>query len=91
MIFFKEDKNNAKVKNIEDKIPDISQPVHDVLGTSPEDPLKLLTSTAYRAPSGDSQGTNTKIDYLMKKLFFRFSRPCITYLFLFFTGRIKKV
>ena len=29
----------------------------------------------------------TKIDGLMKKLFFRSNSPCTTYLFLFFTGR----
>ena len=33
------------------------------------------------------QGTNTKIDDLMKKLFFRSNSPCITCLFLLFTGR----
>ena len=48
-----------------------TQPAHDVLGTSPEGPLKILTSETYRAPSGDSQGTNTKIDDFMKKLLFR--------------------
>ena len=35
----------------------------------------------------DSQGTNTKTDYLMKRLFFRSNSLCIKYLFLFFTGR----
>ena len=50
-------------------------------------PLKVLTSRIYREPSGDSQGTKTKIDDLMKKMFFRSNSPCITYLFLFFTGR----
>ena len=39
------------------------QPAHDVLGTSPEGPLKVLMS---RRPSEGSQGTNTKIDDLMK-------------------------
>ena len=34
----------------------------DVPGTSPEGPLKVLTSGTSRGPSGDSQGTNTKID-----------------------------
>ena len=38
-------------------------------------------------PSGDSQGTNTKIDDLMKKLFFRCNSPCFTHLFLFFTEK----
>ena len=33
---------------------------------SQEHPLKVLTSRTYRRPSGDSQGTNTKIDDLMK-------------------------
>ena len=44
-----------------------------------------------RFPKGlnvqDLQGTNTKTDVLMKKLFFRSNSPCITCLFLFFTGR----
>ena len=30
-----------------------AQPVHDVLGTSPEDPLKVPTSGTYSGPSGD--------------------------------------
>ena len=64
-----------------------SQPKHDVLGTSPEGPLKVLMSGIYREPSGGSQGTNTKIDDLMKKLFFRGNSACVTHLFLFFTGR----
>ena len=51
-----------------------SQQAHDVPGT-------------FKGPSGDSQGTNTKIDDLMKKIFFRSNSPCITYLFMFFTGR----
>ena len=63
------------------------QPAHDVPGTSPEGLLKVLTSGIYKGPSGDSQGTNTKIDDFMKKLFLRSNSPCITYLFLFFTGR----
>ena len=52
-------------------------------------PLKvvLLTSGTYRRPLGDFQGTNSKTDNLMKKLCFRSKSPCITYLFLFFTGR----
>ena len=31
-----------------------SQPAHDVPGTSPEGPLKVLTSGTSRGPSGDS-------------------------------------
>ena len=64
-----------------------AQPAHDVPRTSPEGLLKVLTSGFYKGPSGDSQGTNTKIDDFMKKLFLRSNSPCITYLFLFFTGR----
>ena len=30
-----------------------SQPAHDIPGTSPESPLKALTSKTYREPSGD--------------------------------------
>ena len=33
---------------------------------SQEHPLKVLTSITYRRSAGDSQGTNTKIDDLMK-------------------------
>ena len=61
-----------------------SQPAHDVSGTSPEGPLKVVTSGTYRGPSGDPQGTNIKNDNLVKKLFFRSNSSCITYLFLFF-------
>ena len=60
---------------------------HNVPGTSPEGPLKVLMTGTYRGSSCDSQGTNTKIDELMKKLFCRCNSPCITHLFLFFTGR----
>ena len=65
----------------------VIQPAHGILWTSPEGPLKVLVSGTYKWPSGDSQGTNTKIDDFIKKLFFRSNSPCITYLFLFFTGR----
>ena len=40
-----------------------------------------------RGPSGDSPETNAKIDNLMKKSIFKSNSPCITYLFLFITGR----
>ena len=72
---------------IEKIIKGIPQPAHEVPGTSPEGSLKVLTSGTYRRLSGDSQGTNTKIDDFMKKLFFRSNSPCIIYLFLLFTGR----
>ena len=60
-----------------------TQPAHDVPGTSSEGLLKVLIFATYRGPSGDSQGTNTKISDFMKKIFFRIISPCITYLFLF--------
>ena len=47
----------------------ITQPERNVRGTSPEGPLKVLTSGASRGPSGDSQGTNKNIDNLMKNVF----------------------
>ena len=47
------------------------QPTHDFPRTSPEGSLSVLMSGTYREPSGDSQGTNTKTDDLMKKMFFR--------------------
>ena len=64
-----------------------TQPAQDVLGTYPEDHLKVLTFETYEGPSRNSQGTNTRIDDFMKKLFFRSNSSCNTYLFLFFTGR----
>ena len=71
----------------------ITQPAREVPGTSPEGPLKVLTSETSRGPSRDSQGTNTKTDDLMKKLFFRCNSSCFTHLFLLFTGKsnIQKV
>ena len=74
---------------IEKIITGNTQPAHNVLGTSLEGALKVLTPGTYRRPSGDSQETNTKIDDFMKKLFFRSKNPCIKYLFLFFIGRIN--
>ena len=64
-----------------------TQPAHDVPGKSPEGLLKVLTSGIYKGPSGDSQGTNTKIDDFMRKLFFRSNSLYLTCLFLFFTRR----
>ena len=60
-----------------------TQPAHDVPGTSSEGLLKVLIFATYRGPSGDSQGTNTKISDFMKKIFFRIISPCITYLVFF--------
>ena len=71
--------------NLGDRKSQITQPTHDVPLSSPEGHLKVRTSGTYRGPSGDSQGTNAKTDDL-KKLFFRYNGPCITHLFLFFTG-----
>ena len=68
-------------------IKTLTQLTHNVPGTSPEVPLKILTSGTYRGPSGNSQGTNIKTDDLMKNLCFRSSSPCIKDLFLHFTGR----
>ena len=48
-----------------------TQTAHDVPETSPEGSLNALTSRTYKRPSGDSEGTNTKIDDFMKKLFFK--------------------
>ena len=64
-----------------------TQLAHDVPGKSPEGLLMVLRSGTYKSPSEDSEGTNTKIDDFMKKLFFRNNSPCITYLLLYFTGR----
>ena len=61
-----------------------TQPAHDVQGTSPESLLKVLTSGTYRGPSGDSQGTNTKTDDFMKKLFFRKIRVLVLHIYFCF-------
>ena len=63
-----------------------NQLAQDVPGrprTSPEGPLKVLTSETYKGPSGDSQKTYTKIDNFIKKVFFRSNSPCIISVFLF--------
>ena len=38
-----------------------TQPAQDILGTSPEGPLKVITSRSYRGPSGDSLGPIQKL------------------------------
>ena len=48
---------------------------HDVLGTSPEGPLKVLISETYGEPSWDSQEANTKADDLKENLFLRSKCP----------------
>ena len=60
-----------------------------IASTEPVSPLKFLTSWTYKRPSGDYQGTDTKIDELMTKLFFRNNSNYITDLLLFFTRRIN--
>ena len=57
-----------------------TRPAHDVPGTYPDSLLKVLTSGTYRGPSGDSQGTNTKTDDFMKKLFFRSIRVLVLHI-----------
>ena len=57
-----------------------TQAAHDVPGTSPDSLLKVLMYGTYREPSGDSQGTNTKIDDFMKKLFFRSIRVLVLHI-----------
>ena len=50
----------------------ITQLAQDYTGTSPEGPLNVLTSGAYRRPSRGTQGTNTKIYglWFIKKIVF---------------------
>ena len=59
------------LENMDDAQNEIGtpQPTHDIPDSSPEGPLKVLTSGTYRGSSGDSQRTNTKIDNLTKKCF----------------------
>ena len=68
-----------------------TQPARDVLEKCPEGLLKVLTSVTSGRPSGDSQGTNTKIDDRMKRLCFRLNSPCFKYLFLFFFTEKKNI
>ena len=68
-----------------------SQPARDVPRTSPEGPLKVLTSGTSRGPSGDCQGTNKKIDNLMKKVLFRWIQQFLFYTSVtFFTGKTPR-
>ena len=64
-----------------------TQPANYAPRMSPEGSLKVLTSGTYKGSSGDSQGTNTKTEELMKKLFFKSNSPCITYVILFSAGK----
>ena len=69
--FDKVEKTLSEVESIALKnLIERTKPARDVPVTSTEGPLKVLTSGTSRGPSGDSQGTNTKIDDLMKILLF---------------------
>ena len=57
----------------------ITQPAHDVLGTSLEGSLKVLMSRTYRRHSEGSQGTNKKIDDLMKLMIDDFQKQQSSY------------
>ena len=72
------DINGIAILSIHDV--DLSQPARNVVGTSPEGPIKVLT---FRELLKDQQ----KIDDLMKKVFFKCNSPCFTHLLLFFTGK----
>ena len=72
------DINGIAILSIHDA--DLSQPARNVMGTSPEGPIKVLT---FRELLKDQQ----KIDDLMKKVFFKCNSPCFTHLLLFFTGK----
>ena len=50
-------------------------------------PARDLTETSRLETPGDLQGTNTEIDDLMKRVFFRCNSPCFTHPSLFFTGK----
>ena len=69
--FDKVEKTLSEVESIALKnLIERTKPARDVPVTSTEGPLKVLRSGISRGPSGDSQGTNTKIDDLMKILLF---------------------
>ena len=63
------------------------QPECNASGTSPEGPLKVLTSGIFRGPSGDSYRTKKNIDDLIKKVFFRCNSLSFIHLLLFFTEK----
>ena len=71
------------------KLLDQTQPDYDVLGTSHEFPLKVLTSGTSREPSGDSQKTKKRFGDLMKKELFRCNSSSFTHLSLFFYWKNK--
>lgn len=62
---------------------------HENIMTSADGPLKVLDVQEQQENfrRWESQGTNAKIDYSMKKLVFEKKSHCITYQILFFTGR----
>ena len=56
--FLDADKKNMLIVTVIGKRKrEVAQPARDVLGTSPEGPLKVLTSGTSRGPPGDLQGT----------------------------------
>ena len=68
------DINGIAILSIHDV--DLSQPARNVVGTSPEGPIKVLT---FRELLKDQQ----KIDNLMKKVFFKCNSPCFTHIYCF--------
>ena len=62
---------------------------HENIMTSADGPLKVLDVQEQQENfrRWESQWTNAKIDYSMKKLVFENKSHCITYQILFFTGR----
>ena len=65
---------------IEKVVIRITQPEHNVPGTSPEGPLKVLTFRIFRKLSEDQY----KNWSFYEKIVFRGNSPCITYFFMFF-------
>ena len=64
-------------------VPAGTQRPMDVPWRSPKGPNVQDLKETFRELSGEQRKTND----LMKKLFFRCSSPCITDIFLFFTGK----
>ena len=69
------------------KHPASTRRSRDVLWRFPKGPKVKPTQETTRDPQGPLRRPIQKLMILWKKMFLRSNSPCITYLFLFFTGR----